>query len=146
MIVLLAAALAVSAGEVFACTPVSVWDGDGPIACAEGPKVRLAGIAAREIDGTCRQWQPCPRAGGIAARDALVRLLGGARGTSRDGHVLVAGPVLTCRSDGDAKGGRTAAWCSSAATGDLSCAMVRGGWALRWRVFWRGHRCGRARR
>lgn len=39
-------------GEAFECTPVAVWDGDGPIWCAEGPRLRLAGIAARELDGT----------------------------------------------------------------------------------------------
>jgi endonuclease YncB( thermonuclease family) len=39
--------LALLAGAAFTCTPVRVWDGDGPIWCAEGPKVRLAGIAAR---------------------------------------------------------------------------------------------------
>ena len=44
---------AVPAGQSFTCTPTAVWDGDGPIWCAEGPKVRLAGISAREIDGTC---------------------------------------------------------------------------------------------
>ena len=38
---LLVAVPVVPAGEVFTCTPVSVWDGDGP-------RVRLAGIAARE--------------------------------------------------------------------------------------------------
>ncbi len=41
----------VARGDGFACTPVRVWDGDGPIWCSEGPRVRLAGIAAREMDG-----------------------------------------------------------------------------------------------
>jgi endonuclease YncB( thermonuclease family) len=44
----------VPAGQTFACTPVAVYDGDGPVWCAEGPRIRLAGIAAREMDGTCR--------------------------------------------------------------------------------------------
>lgn len=34
------------AGETFACTPTHVWDGDGPIWCEEGPRLRLAGIAS----------------------------------------------------------------------------------------------------
>jgi hypothetical protein len=42
----------VPAGIAFPCTPVAVWDGDGPIWCAEGPRLRLAGIAARELDGS----------------------------------------------------------------------------------------------
>jgi endonuclease YncB( thermonuclease family) len=125
--------LAIGAGQLFTCTPTRVWDGDGPIWCAEGPKVRLAAIAAREIDGTCRPRQPCPRAGGVEARDRLVQLLGGARGQSRDGHVLVQGPALACRSAGPDDYGRTVAWCAAPApVGDLSCALVKAGIALRW--------------
>ena len=41
----------VKAGQTFTCTPTHVWDGDGPIWCEEGPRLRLAGIAAREMDG-----------------------------------------------------------------------------------------------
>lgn len=29
----------VPAGRTFQCTPGAVWDGDGPVWCAEGPKV-----------------------------------------------------------------------------------------------------------
>lgn len=47
-----------------------VWDGDGPIWCAQGLRVRLAWIAARDIDGTCPRGHPDPKASGIAARDA----------------------------------------------------------------------------
>lgn len=36
-LLLLAAVPVVPAGEIFTCTPVSVWDGDGPVWCAEGP-------------------------------------------------------------------------------------------------------------
>src|SRR3546814_3201620 len=62
----------VAAGLIFLCTPTLVADGDGPVWCAEGPRIRIAGIAARELDGTCRRGHPCPRAGPIAARNALV--------------------------------------------------------------------------
>src|SRR3546814_9589691 len=83
-----------AAGTSFTCTPTMVWDGDGPIWCAEGPRVRLAGIAAREIDESCKPSHPCPSASGAAARDALVRFLGGAKGTAPTGHIRVRGPVL----------------------------------------------------
>ena len=66
---------AVKEQRSFICTPVKLWEGDGPIHCAEGPKVRLAGIAAREIDGTCREGHPCPAADGVAARNYLAGLL-----------------------------------------------------------------------
>jgi len=135
MSVILTLASVVASGTAFSCTPTHVWDGDGPIWCAEGPRIRLAGIAAREIDGSCRPGHPCPNTDARAARDALVRLLGGARGIAPTGHVRVAGPRLACRSQGGARGNRTAAWCVSPITGDLSCALVRGGWVLRWRRY-----------
>lgn len=132
---------AVSRGTSFTCTPIRVWDGDGPIWCAEGPRVRLAGIAAREVDGTCRPGHPCPRASALAAKAALVALLGGARGKASEGHALVHGPTLSCVSEGSAGGSRTAAWCRSPKTGDLSCAMVRSGTVQRWQRYWRDGHC-----
>ena len=131
----------VPAGKTFACTATAVWDGDGPIWCAEGPKVRLAGIAAREIDGSCRPGQPCPSASGPAARDRLVALLGGARGQWRDGHILVNAPRMFCQSAGQGKGDRTAAWCSSPGGRDLSCAMLASHTVLRWVRYDPADRC-----
>ncbi len=139
-LIFLAAAI-VPAGQTFECTPVRVWDGDGPIWCAEGPHVRLSGIAAKEMDGTCNSNQPCPEASAIEARNGLVALVGEARGASPEGHVLVRGPTMRCVSVGGAGGTRTAAWCVSPKGGDLSCAMVQGGLALRWDRYWRDHRC-----
>ena len=132
----------VSSGDGFPCTPVKLWDGDGPIHCAEGPRVRLAGIAAREADGTCRPGHPCPDAGAEAARDKLASLLGRVTGTAREGHLTIEGPTLACTSEGPAGGRRTAAWCVSPTAGDLSCAMVASGTAAKWDRYWRGHDCG----
>ena len=139
--ILLATVLVVPAGETFACTPTHVWDGDGPVWCAEGPRVRLSGIAAREIDGTCRSNQPCPSASAQEARDTLVALVGEPYGRGPNGHVLVRGPTMTCVSVGNGGGDRTAAWCVSPRGGDVSCAMVASGTALRWDRYWAGHRC-----
>lgn len=142
MILLLLSALqVVPAGQTFQCTPTRVWDGDGPVWCAEGPRLRIAGIAARESDGTCRTYQPCPPASADQARDALVAVIGTRRGMAREGHVLVTGPTMTCRSDGRAGGSRTAAWCTSPKSGDVSCAMVRTRTVLTWPRYWRNHRC-----
>lgn len=137
----LLAAIVIPAGQAFECTPTRVWDGDGPVWCAEGPRIRLSGIAARESDGTCRTNQPCPNADARQARDALARLVGKPVGTSSQGHMLVRGPTMRCRSDGSAGGNRTAAWCISPIGGDLSCAMVESGMALRWDRYWRNHQC-----
>ncbi|MCB4860366.1 hypothetical protein K7W03_12280 [Sphingobium sp. PNB] len=143
---LLMLAQVVAAGTTFTCTPTRVWDGDGPIWCAEGPRIRLAGIAAREIDETCKPGHPCPAASGKEARDQLVHLLGGPQGKTRTGHTLVSGPPLQCRSQGSAKGSRTAAWCSAPGVGDLSCAMVRFGRALAWQHYGGDRTCDHASR
>jgi endonuclease YncB( thermonuclease family) len=129
------------AGTTFQCTPIAVYDGDGPVWCREGPKIRIAGVAAREMDGSCRANQPCPQVAAIDARDRLVRLLGGPRGTLPEGHVVVRSATMTCVSEGSAGGSRTAAWCRSPAVGDLSCAVVHAGGAVRWARYWRSHRC-----
>lgn len=131
----------VPAGESFVCTPTHVWDGDGPIWCEEGPRIRLSGIAARELDGSCSDGHPCPSKSGIEARDALVRLIGEPFGVGQHGHILVRGPAMNCRSDGSGGGNRTAAWCVSPRSGDVNCAMVEGGWAARWERYWGGHVC-----
>jgi endonuclease YncB( thermonuclease family) len=138
---ILGLALIVAAGTTFTCTPTAVWDGDGPVWCAEGPRVRLAGIAAREIDNTCRPGQPCPNVFGIAARDELVRLLGGPRGRLEHGRIRVSARPMQCVSNGHAGGSRTGAWCVTASGMDLNCAMIRSGAAVRWSRYWRGHRC-----
>lgn len=130
-----------AAGTTFACTPTRVWDGDGPIWCAEGPRVRLAGIAAREIDESCKPGHPCPSASGVVARDALVRLLGGPRGEAPTGHILVQGPILRCASNGSAGGTRTAAFCRAKGIGDVSCAMLATRMVVRWSRYWGGHHC-----
>ena len=82
------------------CRPIlrfhtlAVWDGDGPNWCAERPHIRLWGIAAREIDGSCRPGHPCPAADPIAAREHLAELVGTPQGKLRTGHVKVSGPTM----------------------------------------------------
>lgn len=141
IVTLLWAAQIIAAGQTFSCTPTAVWDGDGPIWCAEGPRIRIAGVAAREIDESCRSNQPCPAVGGVEARDRLVRLFGGPRGKLPTGHVRVQSASMNCISEGSAGGSRTAAWCTSPAFGDLSCAVIRSGGAIIWPRYWRNHHC-----
>ena len=138
---LLFAAAMVPAGQTFRCTPTRVWDGDSPVWCAEGPRIRLSGVAAKELDGSCKAGHPCPKSDPIQSRDALVLLIGKPLGIAREGHVLVRGPTMSCRSDGGAGGDRTAAFCVSPKSGDVSCNMVAGGWAAKWQRYWRGHSC-----
>ena len=105
-------------GTAFTCHVTGVHDGDGPIYCAEGPKIRLAAVAARELDGTCNpDGQPCPAGTGVDARDALDR--------------LTRGKVLHCEAAGMSYG-RTVAWCWLPGGEQLNCAIVRTGLALPW--------------
>lgn len=76
LILSMLAAAGIPVGQSFSCTPTAVYDGDGPVWCAEGPRIRLAGIATREMDGTCRSNQPCPAASAEHSRDQLVQLVG----------------------------------------------------------------------
>jgi len=140
-------AAVIASGVSFDCLPVKVWDGDS-LECSSGVKIRVSGIAAREVkrlggqmvDAGCNDGHPCPRADAIASRNALVRLAGRSIGTGRHGHVLVKGKPLRCISTGSAGRDRVGAWCRVGNV-DLSCAMVQGGYALRWDRYWRGHRC-----
>lgn len=114
-----AGALTATVGT-FRCTVTGVHDGDGPIYCAEGPKIRLQAIAARETDETCRPGHPCPAASGAAATAALRR--------------LALGKVLRCEATGTSYS-RVTAWCSTAKGVELNCAMVRGGTVAYWRRY-----------
>lgn len=44
----------------YLCTPIDVWDGDGPIWYDERPWIRLSGIAARELNESRGPEHPCP--------------------------------------------------------------------------------------
>lgn len=103
--------------------------------------MRLSGIAAREMDGSCSKGHPCPSATATESRDALVSLIGEPVGEGIHGHVLVRGPTMQCVSTGSAGGSRTAAWCYSPRGGDVSCQMVKGGYAARWDRYWKDHKC-----
>ena len=133
----------VEPGERFSCTPTHVWDGDGPIWCEEGVRIRLSGINAREMDEpSCKPDFPCVNVSGVEARDALVSLIGEPTGeVSTHGHILVTGPTMNCLSTGSASGNRTGAFCTSPKSGDLSCAMVEGGWTGKWAKYWGDHSC-----
>jgi endonuclease YncB( thermonuclease family) len=104
--------------NTFRCTVTGVHDGDGPIYCAEGPKIRLQAIAARELDGSCSPGHPCPAASAHSARMALDR--------------LTRGQVLRCERTGTSYG-RVTAWCWRADGREINCEMVRSGTALPWR-------------
>src|SRR3546814_16818296 len=90
----------VPAGQTFLCTPTRVCDGDGPVCCAEGPRIRLAGIAARDGDRTSRPNHPCADAPAPPARDALVHTGRTTTGSRTAGQRFVRGRPLSGLPDG----------------------------------------------
>jgi endonuclease YncB( thermonuclease family) len=112
-----------AAGKQFSCTVQSVYDGDGPINCAEFDtegkpvRVRLRGIEARDADNGCQLPDPlCPTASGAQAKAALTRIAVGR---------------LQCTSFGPSYD-RVDSSCVAPDGTDLSCELIRTGMAVRW--------------
>lgn len=101
------------------CRVASITDGD-TLRCADGIRIRLHAVAARESDGTCSSGHPCPAASAQRARDTL-----------RD---LAAGQTLRCIKTGTSYN-RVTAICDNEAGVEINCAMVQSGAALKWGRF-----------
>ena len=132
-------ALALLAGQPFACDAVALHDVDGPIHCRSGEKIRLQGIGATETDGSCRPGQPCIPGDPMAQRRTMATAVIGARIAREDGglygQLWFAAPVaLRCVATGQSHA-RVTAWCRRADGADLSRGAIRAGVAARWARF-----------
>jgi endonuclease YncB( thermonuclease family) len=103
-------------GPTFSCSVASVTDGD-TLRCADGTRVRLHAVAAREKDETCSPGHPCPAASGAAATAQLAS--------------LVSGQTLRCSKIGTSYN-RVTAICRNESGTEVNCAMVRSGAAVVW--------------
>lgn len=99
-------------GAAIACNSPYIIDGD-TLDCA-GRRIRLASIDAPEMPRHCRRGRVCVSGDPYAARAQL--------------HALTRGAVRCQAVDTDVYG-RTVARCQGP-EGDLSCAMVAGGFAV----------------
>jgi endonuclease YncB( thermonuclease family) len=117
--------VAIASTTKFTCEVAHITDGD-TFRCADGTRVRLSGVAARESDGTCRPGHPCPAASAEAATAAL--------------HNIASGQVVVCRAVGETYG-RVAAFCRRQDGLDLSCAMMQTGTVKKWWRYWGLHSC-----
>lgn len=125
------------APTVFICQVVSVHDGDGPIRCASGVKIRVAGIQAPDYECAepCRERHP-----GYVCSDRLA---------DRSRAIvtrMVLKRTLTCQPVGKSYS-RVVARCRFPDGRDLSCAILAAGAASRWDSYWRRYRmpaCPRA--
>lgn len=100
----------------FVCEAPRPVDGDTLRCLGRAPLVRLAGIDAPELSA-CRRGRSCVTGDAAAAAGALAML-------------LARGPV-SCRPVDIDRYGRTVARCATPAAGDLSCALVAAGHAVR---------------
>ena len=116
------AASAVTAAS-FSCLAAKVHDGD-TLRCADGTRVRLHAVAAREIDETCSEGHPCPVASAEAARLELVK--------------LAENRILDCRRTGRSYN-RVTAICDNDDGVEINCAMVRSGATVIWDRFHQQH-------
>lgn len=118
----------------FVCLVVRVHDGDS-LTCANGRKVRIAGIAAPDYPDaepcrTRRMGYVCDARAADHSRDAVARLTLNRR--------------LTCQPVGQSWS-RIVARCRFADGRDLSCAVLATGTAAKWDRYWRAYRMGECR-
>lgn len=97
----------------FLCSVIAVHDGD-TLRCRGGTRVRLEAIDAPEV-GECPRYRTCAPGDALASRRALRR--------------MALGKTIRCQGDGHSYD-RIVAWCAAGGV-DLSCAMYRGGYAVR---------------
>ena len=103
----------------FLCNVSSITDGD-TLRCADGTRVRLHAVAARESDETCKPGHPCPSASAASATAKLAE--------------LASGQTLQCEQTGTSYN-RVTAVCWNEAHTEINCAMVQSGTTLIWPKF-----------
>lgn len=121
--------LLVAAATAFTCDVIRVHDGDGPLWCRSGQKVRVAGIQAPDFQnaGPCRR--PAARRVAYTCDDRA------AARSQRIVSKLVLGKRLTCQPTGKSFS-RTVARCTLPDGRSLSCAAIANGAAVRWDRYW----------
>lgn len=125
-------AAAAAAPAAFPCTVIRVHDGDGPLWCRQGPKVRIAGVQAPDFESA----SPC-RTG----RADYVCSDAKARASRRIVEALVLNKTLRCQPV-DRSYSRVVARCTLPDGRSLSCATIAAGAAVRWDRYWRRYKMG----
>lgn len=129
---------AVATNVPFICIVTRVHDGDGPLWCRSGQKIRVAGIQAPDFTSA----EPCRR---TEARRANYTC--NDRAAERSQQIvsrLVLGKRLTCRPMGMSYQ-RVVARCTLPDGRSLSCAAIAAGAAVRWDRYWRRYGMGECR-
>jgi len=105
--------------DTFACAVSSITDGD-TLRCADGTRIRLHAVAARERDETCSVGHPCPNASAASATAKLSE--------------LASGQTLQCEQTGTSYN-RVTAICWNEQKIEINCAMVQSGTTAIWPKF-----------
>lgn len=122
----------------FNCAVIHVHDGDGPLWCANGIKVRIAGVQAPDYEDA----EPCRRRG--ARRTNYTCDNAAANRSQQIVERLVLRQTLTCQPVGMSYA-RVVAQCTLPDGRLLSCAVIAVGAAVRWDRYWRQYRMGECR-
>ena len=119
----------------FVCQVAKVYDGDGPLWCKNGIKVRVAGVQAPDFE----RAEPCRRrAAGYVCDDRK------AAASQRIAARIVLGKALSCQPVGRSYQ-RVVARCTLPDGRSLSCALIAAGAAARWDSYWRRYKMGGCR-
>jgi endonuclease YncB( thermonuclease family) len=119
----------------FTCEVVKVHDGDGPLWCRTGIKVRVAGIQAPDYESA----QPCrTRRASYVCDDRA------AAASQRVAQRLTLNKRLICQPV-DRSYKRVVARCTLPDGRSLSCAMLAASAATRWETYWRRYKMGECR-
>ncbi|MEG3086076.1 hypothetical protein U1739_01780 [Sphingomonas sp. PB4P5] len=116
----------------FSCQVIRVHDGDGPLWCKNGIKVRVAGVQAPDFENAepCRRGKPAYVCSDVRA----VR-------SQRIVEKLTLNRSMTCQPVAKSYQ-RVVARCTLADGRSLSCAVIAAGAAVRWDSYWRRYRMG----
>lgn len=125
----------VTTGQTFTCDVIRVHDGDGPLTCANGIKVRIAGVQSPDYESA----EPC-RIGkaGYVCDDSR------ARAAQRVTAGLALNKRLACTAV-DKSWNRVVARCWLPDGRSLTCAVIARGGGWRWDKFWRRYRMEKCR-
>lgn len=131
-------ALLLATSIPFSCTVTRVHDGDGPLWCTNGIKVRIAGVQAPDYENA----EPCRRSD--ASRTNYTCDDAKAGRSQQIVERLVLRQLITCQPVGMSYK-RVVARCTLTDGRSLSCAVIAAGAAVRWDRYWREYRMGECR-
>jgi len=130
--------MALATAGTFPCTVTRIHDGDGPLWCSNGVKVRIAGVQAPDFESA----EPCRR--GDASRANYTCDDAKAARSRQIVERIVLHQTMNCEPMGMSYK-RVVARCTLADGRSLSCAVIAAGAAVRWDRYWRQYRMGDCR-